>query len=369
MSGRNETKSRVHGEYNKLIFQPEYLQRFQADEQFLDKLPEVLRKCLTGIQQNSAAILTSIDRFKALRAEAVYRGWPGHPYTRRSSSINRPRPSVESLHHNSVPLLLIKPLPEARLAVLNAKTTGRTLAAGAARAERAYSKESSGLSESWGSPISTVSPLECWPDVGNSCATQTPPESPLSMRIDAPLQHPRVRRLTQTARSAGLVAGPIVINCNLPFPAVTNGNYLQSDPSSPPVSPEGQGFDEPAWTFYISTLAAERDYLQRHLLVDMQHRIHEFKKLCYELGEHLPPFPCGQRRTCSNGDIGNDCPPTYDFMHERLGREGRRAFESWWEMDIVAWFRFTRQECSEFGAPTVEEVMDERKDMNLTIWS
>ncbi|KAL9064618.1 MAG: hypothetical protein Q9157_007766 [Trypethelium eluteriae] len=265
MSFSNETQGGVYGEYEKLSFQPEYLQRFQADEQLLAKLPEVLRKCLTGIQQNAAAILTSIDRFKALRAEAVHRGWPEH---------------------------------KARLAILNAKTTGRTLAAGAARAERAYSKESSGLSESWGSPVST------------------------------------------------------------------------SDPSSPLVSPESQGFDEPAWEFYISTLEAEREFLQRQLMVDMQHRIHEFKKLCYELGEHLPPsFSWERRRASSNGDLGSECPPPCDFLYHTLGREERARFNSWWEMDIVAWFLVTRRECSEFGIPTVEEAVNERKDMKLTVSS
>ncbi|KAF2235789.1 hypothetical protein EV356DRAFT_531640 [Viridothelium virens] len=337
MSFSNETQGGVYGEYEKLSFQPEYLQRFQADEQLLAKLPEVLRKCVTGIQQNAAAILTSIDRFKALRAEAVHRGWPEH---------------------------------KARLAILNAKTTGRTLAAGAARAERAYSKESSGLSESWGSPVSTVSPLECWPEVGSTCATQTPPESPLSTRVDAPLQHPRVRRLTQTARSAGVAAGPIAINCDVPFQAVTNDSSPQSDPSSPLVSPESQGFDEPAWEFYISTLEAEREFLQRQLMVDMQHRIHEFKKLCYELGEHLPPsFSWERRRASSNGDLGSECPPPCDFLYHTLGREERARFNSWWEMDIVAWFLVTRRECSEFGIPTVEEAVNERKDMKLTVSS
>lgn len=86
-----------------------------------------------------------------------------------------------------------------RIPILIAKTPARTLAAGAARAERTYSKESSTLSDTWGSPISPIPP-DTWPGA-NTSAVQSPPESPISNRGELPL-HPRVRRLTQNVGSA-----------------------------------------------------------------------------------------------------------------------------------------------------------------------
>lgn len=60
------------------VFNPNYLQLFWLDEQLWINLPQELQIRLTGIQHNAAEVLTSIDRFKALRAEAVHRGWPEH---------------------------------------------------------------------------------------------------------------------------------------------------------------------------------------------------------------------------------------------------------------------------------------------------
>ena len=268
---------------HEVPFNAGYLHRFQVAEQPWKNLPYQLQTCLTGIQYNAAAVLTSIDRFKALRAEAIHRGWPEHSrYLLKQRLLHGPfsknkfNAKGNPRSHHSATMLTKTISAEAFIPILNAKTSGKTLAAGAARAERAYSKESSSLSDAWGSPMSMGPRANIWPDPNNSAA-QSPPESPILCRGTA--LHPRVRRLTQSVRATAS-AQPTTV------PFRTDIDNVQLEPLTPPQSPAGGAdFDEAAWLVYTGNLQAELDFLRRNLLVDLQHRIHGFKKLLYELGE------------------------------------------------------------------------------------
>ena len=61
-----------------LTFDPAHLRQVLLDDEIWDKLPSELKYSFKGIQHFAATIMTSLDRYKKLRAEAPDRGWPQH---------------------------------------------------------------------------------------------------------------------------------------------------------------------------------------------------------------------------------------------------------------------------------------------------
>ncbi|KAI9659516.1 MAG: hypothetical protein M1821_001775 [Bathelium mastoideum] len=371
-------------ELRGLTIKPEHLQHFLLDEQIWKDLPAKLQDDLKGIQHFAAALMTSIERYKDLRAEAPYRGWPEHV---------------------------------ARNPILNAMITGRAIAAGIARAERAYSTETSGRSETWGSPASFFPPADVWPETSTSAA-QSPPESPV-VSLDNPPQHPRVRRLTQTrersgsaSSSAGNVAStsaaaptgsgaptsavaPITTGASagtgasastatsavpgplsglavreittVPLLGITIPTGTTAFPTAAaPTSPPAPEFNEISWEFYIGQLKAEIDYIRGVLLVELRHRILGFDKTRYELGER--PFPKYDKKSRADSNCGSVgiLPGTQHHVIEaKVGPERNVVFDAYWEGLVMAWRKEATEELKRFKIPEVKDVAEERKALGL----
>ncbi|KAI9712075.1 MAG: hypothetical protein M1820_001784 [Bogoriella megaspora] len=312
-----ETNWNQH-EFHKVQFDPAHLQRFILAEDIWQGLPETLNFHLIGIQHIAAAIMTAIDRVKAVRAEAPFRGWPEH----RSQS-----------------------------AIINASKSAAAIASEVAKSERKYSKGTD--SDLTGSPWTTVSPYSppgAWPEYTDLENLQTPVGSPISsFESDSfgSTQSPPSVRHSINSLEIGKIG------------AYKANHVKQVDTLTSAYNPVGPPFDEPAWEFYIGQITAEVCYLRMELIVSLKHAMQGFKKALYELGER----PRRAARRWSNLGPGRRAFPGFSVLKQLLGEEKKLAFDQWWDEKLVAWFEVEKRWIGEFQVPTVDQAAKERTEL------
>jgi hypothetical protein len=103
--------------------------------------------------------------------------------------------------------------------------------------------------------------------------------------------------------------------------------------------------------------------LKETLRVGLKHRIMDFEKSKYELGNRKLS-PVARRSTgltSSNGNGEVRLPPEFDVLEAALGEEGKQQFEAWWRTVIVEWFEREEPHWEDMELPTVEEALKERE--------